>query len=291
MNRRHIAQIVRGNPAIDGAGVRLQRVLGLRTTKLFDPFLMLDGFDSTDPNDYIKGFPWHPHRGIETITYLVAGEMKHGDSLGNRGVIASGAAQWMTAGSGIIHQEMPLPSEHMLGLQLWVNMPAKDKMARPAYREINPSEIPLIKEENASVRVLSGSYKETKGGSKGDYVQVNYLDVAVHPQSLFRYDEATNDLTAFIYLLEGSLALEEGATSYEEKGCAILFQGSDSDAEKKEEIVVRAGQNGARFVLLTAKPLGEPIAWGGPVVMNTNEELERAFQELDNNTFIKERAR
>lgn len=291
MNARTVAHIERGGAAIDGAGVHLQRVLGLRTTHLFDPFLMLDGFDSRDPRDYIKGFPWHPHRGIETITYLVSGEMEHGDSLGNKGLIGAEGAQWMTAGSGIIHQEMPKASERMLGLQLWVNLPQKDKMAKPAYRDIRPENTPVVEEEGARVRILAGEYNGTKGGSKGEYVQVTYLDVALEPNREFVYSGAANDLTAFIYLLDGTLAPDSELKSFEHKGCAILFKASNENADETEEIRVKAGPEGARFVILAGKPLHEPIAWGGPIVMNTREELNLAFRELDNDTFIKDNAR
>lgn len=282
--------IVRGHAAIDGAGVRLQRVLGLRTVHTFDPFLMLDGFDSTNPSDYMKGFPWHPHRGIETITYLVSGEMEHGDNLGNKGVIGNGAAQWMSAGSGIIHQEMPRESERMLGLQLWVNLPKEDKMSTPTYRDIKPEDIVVVDEESTRVRILSGEYHGHKGGSKGDHVQVTYLDVELGPDQEFVYDEATNDLTVASYLLEGTLAVEGDLSSYEKKGCAVLYSPSDEDPEKREAVRVKAGPEGARFVLLTGKPLKEPVAWGGPIVMNTREELDLAFEELNNGTFIKEEA-
>lgn len=290
MNIRKVSQIVRGNAATDGAGVRLQRVLGLRTVQAFDPFLMLDGFDSLNPQDYIKGFPWHPHRGIETITYLVSGEMEHRDNLGNKGIIGNESAQWMTAGSGIIHQEMPQPSERMLGLQLWVNLPAKDKMTEPAYRDIKPEDVPVVDGEGVRVHILAGEYNGKEGGSKGDYVQVTYLDVELDADIEFEYTEATNDLTAFIYLIDGTLAVEGGLSTYEHKGCAVLFSASNGNVGEKETIRVKAGENGSRFVLLTGKPLREPVAWGGPVVMNTREELDIAFQELDNNTFIKANA-
>src|SRR5690606_24322361 len=168
-------QVVRGQHAVDGAAVRVRRVLGYRTIKDFDPFLMLDGFDSKDPQDYIKGFPWHPHRGIETVTYLVKGEIEHGDSLGNKGVIGDLQCQWMTAGSGIIHQEMPQAAERMLGCQLWVNLPKKDKMTQPAYRDIRPEDVAMVPEDNATVRVLSGSYRNNEGAVKGVYVGVQYL--------------------------------------------------------------------------------------------------------------------
>jgi redox-sensitive bicupin YhaK (pirin superfamily) len=287
MSRRKCAQIVRGQHTIDGAGVHLRRVLGLNTVEDFDPFLMLDGFDSTNPKDYIKGFPWHPHRGIETVTYLLKGNIEHGDSLGNRGVIRDLQCQWMTAGSGIIHQEMPQASERMLGCQLWINLPKKDKMTRPAYRDIKQQDVSVIQETNATVRVLSGNYHNNHGAVKGEYVKVQYLDVALEPDSVWRYQETSNDQTLFLYLIEGTLAADDALAKFEEKSCALLMSGSSANSHDSDEVLVKAGAEGARFFLIAAKPLKEPVAWGGPVVMNTEEELEEAFRELDNKTFIK----
>lgn len=287
MPKRKCTQIVRGQHAIDGAGVRLRRVLGLRTVKDFDPFLMLDGFDSTDPKDYIKGFPWHPHRGIETVTYLLKGDIEHGDSLGNSGVIRDLQCQWMTAGSGIIHQEMPKAAERMLGCQLWVNLPKKDKMTEPAYRDIKQQDVSVIQEKNASVRILSGNYHNNQGAVKGEYVHVQYLDVALEPDIVWSYKETTNDQTLFLYLIDGTLAADEALVNFEEKACAILMSASSSNSSDYDEVLVKAGTGGARFFLIAARQLKEPVAWGGPIVMNTEEELEKAFRELDENTFIK----
>jgi redox-sensitive bicupin YhaK (pirin superfamily) len=287
MLRRKCIQIVRGQHAIDGAGVRLRRVLGLNTVKDFDPFLMLDGFDSSNPQDYIKGFPWHPHRGIETVTYLLQGEIEHGDSLGNKGVIRNLQCQWMTAGSGIIHQEMPQASERMLGCQLWVNLPKKDKMTQPAYRDIKEQDVSVVQEKNAIVRVLSGNYQNNHGAVKGEYVKVQYLDVALEPDSIWRYQETSNDQTLFLYLIDGTLAADDALVKFEEKACAILMSGSSSNNSDYDEVDVKAGTEGARFFLIAAKPLKEPVAWGGPIVMNTEEELDEAFRELNNKTFIK----
>ena len=287
MNNRKATQIVRGQHAVDGAGVRLRRVLGAETIPDFDPFLMLDGFDSTDPKDYIKGFPWHPHRGIETITYLVKGRIEHGDSLGNKGTIYDQECQWMTAGSGIIHQEMPKASERMLGCQLWVNLPAKDKMTEPAYGDITKDKIVVTTEENAVVRILAGSYKGKQGVFEGKYVKVTYLDIDLAPDSTWTYTETPNNETLFIYLLDGTLAVDEQLSDFEEKSCAVLFRPTNPDEETNDAVVVRSGNQGARFVLLAAKPLREPVAWGGPIVMNSREELQLAFDELDRGTFIK----
>ena len=287
MAARKFIQAVRGQHAVDGAGVRLRRVLGYRTIKDFDPFLMLDGFDSTDPSDYIKGFPWHPHRGIETVTYLLKGEIEHGDSLGNKGIIGNLQCQWMTGGSGIIHQEMPKASERMLGCQLWVNLPAKDKMTQPAYRDIRQQDVEVLNEDNATVRVLSGHYKNMHGAVKGEYVKVQYLDVDLKPDSIWTYNETPNDQTLFLYLIDGTLAADEALTEFEEKACAMLMTASSGSSSDFDEMRVKAGPGGARFLLVAARPLKEPVAWGGPIVMNTEEELNEAFRELDEQTFIK----
>lgn len=288
MNKRKATKIVRGFRAIDGAGVHLTRVLGNQTMYDFDPFLMLDGFDSTNPEEYVKGFPFHPHRGIETVTYLVSGSIEHEDSLGNKGVINDGDCQWMTAGSGIIHQEMPMPSERMLGAQLWVNIPQKDKMTKPSYGAIEAKDIPAVREEGAVVRVLSGMYGETKGYFMPKYADVTYLDFELAPDKEFVFEGSPNDETLFVYLLDGTLAVNETLDDYESKGAAILFRPSDEDPEHRDKVVFKAGEDGARLILLSARPLKEPIAWGGPIVMNTREELATAFDELNENTFIKD---
>ncbi|MCX6334690.1 MAG: pirin family protein [Bacteroidia bacterium] len=287
MSKRNCTQIVRGQNAIDGAGVHLRRVLGLKTVKDFDPFLMLDGFDSTNPEDYIRGFPRHPHRGIETVTYLLQGEIEHGDSLGNNGVIRDLQCQWMTAGSGIIHQEMPQASERLLGCQLWVNLPKKDKMTQPAYRDIKQEDVSVVQELGATVRVLSGNYRDNLGAVKGEYVKVQYLDISLEPNIVWSYRETPNDQTLFLYLIEGTLATDDTLANFEKNACAILMSASTSSNSDHDEILVKAGSEGARFFLIAARPLKEPVAWGGPIVMNTEEELDEAFRELDNNTFIK----
>ena len=287
MAGRRFTQAVRGQHAVDGAGVHLRRVLGIRTIRDFDPFLMLDGFDSSDPADYIKGFPWHPHRGIETVTYLLKGDIEHGDSLGNKGVIGDLQCQWMTAGSGIIHQEMPRASERMLGCQLWVNLPKKDKMTQPAYRDIRQQDVAVVSEKNATVRVLSGNYKNNPGAVKGEYVRVQYLDVDLASDSDWSYNETPNDQTMFLYLIDGTLAADEALANFEEKACAILMTASSSASTEFDELRVKAGPQGARFFLIAARPLQEPVAWGGPIVMNTQEELNLAFSELQSRTFIK----
>lgn len=286
MKKRKVTQIVRGRSTVDGAGVHLRRILGEQTVLDFDPFLMLDGFDSTNPQDYIKGFPWHPHRGIETVTYLVSGTMEHEDSLGNKGVIRSMGCQWMTAGSGILHQEMPQPSERLLGCQLWINLPASDKRATPTYREIIPADIPVVTDKG-TVRVLSGNYHGVQGPLDGSYIQVTYLDIILPADTLWEYGEARNEETLFVYLLQGTLFPEPEEESVENKGCAILYSVSNPEEGTDEPVVLKSGEEGARFLLLSAPPLKEPIAWRGSIVMNTQEELAEAFKELRNGTFIK----
>ena len=276
---RTIRKIVTGRNAIDGAGVNLVRVFGYNDTKDFDPFLMLDAFDSVNPADYIKGFPWHPHRGIETITYLITGDIEHGDSLGNKGSILNGDCQWMTAGSGIIHQEMPKPCERMLGAQIWLNLPAKYKMVPPKYGDIKSENIPVVVEENSKVRVIAGSYKGKEGGFEGDYIKPLYYDVEVAPEAEWTLN-TKKDNTLFIYIVQGEGNFDpKDEASVSEKHAVIFNRG--------DKFYVKASDKGIRFLLLSAKPLDEPIAWGGPIVMNTQEELDKAFEELDENKFIK----
>ncbi len=278
-NMRVPAKIVSGRRTTDGAGVSLVRVFGYHDVKDFDPFLMLDAFDSKDPADYVKGFPWHPHRGIETITYLISGEMEHGDSLGNRGTIHDGDCQWMTAGSGIIHQEMPKPSERLLGAQLWLNLPAKDKLCPPKYNDLVSAGIPRVTDENGEVRVLSGTYGGVQGPMKADYVQPRYLDVSVRGGGRWTV-ETPPEATVFVYIVEGEGAFGPGnGTTVTEKNAVLFSLGNGFS--------VQAAGRGIRFLYLEGMPLGEPVAWGGPIVMNTKEELDRAFRDLDSGTFIR----
>lgn len=275
---RKVRQIVTGTHQTDGAGVHLVRVIGHSTVYDFDPFLMLDAFDSTNPDDYILGFPWHPHRGIETVTYLVQGLIEHGDSLGNAGTINDGCCQWMTAGGGIIHQEMPQASPRMLGLQLWINLPAKDKMTAPQYRDLRADRIPLVREEGCNVAVLAGSYGETQGATQGDYVRTRFLAVELQPGHGFSIP-ADPEETLFIYAFSGSGSTGPNLSEPVLSRRAILFDDGDRFA-------VRAGEEGLHFVLVSGRPLHEPIAWGGPIVMNTKEQLRKAFADLDAGTFI-----
>lgn len=281
---RKIIKITKGQPAVDGAGVKLVRVIGHSDTKDYDPFLMLDAFDSENPSDYIKGFPWHPHRGIETITYLIHGDIEHGDSLGNSGSILDGECQWMTAGSGIIHQEMPKASGRMLGAQLWLNMPAKDKMTTPSYGDIKSENVPLIDEGRAKVRVIAGEYRGQKGAFEGKHIKATYLDVELTANEEWSYaDDPENTLFVYIFMgkaiFDPDQSIENPHDLIDEKQAVLFSRG--------EKFWIQAADHDTRFILLSAKPLKEPIAWGGPIVMNTEEELRLAFKELDNHTFIK----
>ncbi len=289
---RPILKLVTGSPATDGAGVRLVRVLGHADTREFDPFLLLDAFDSDDPDDYVRGFPWHPHRGIETVTYLIAGDIAHGDSLGNEGHILDGGCQWMTAGRGIIHQEMPQASPRLLGLQLWVNLPREDKWAPPAYRDLTDARVPKVREATGTVAVIAGAYGGATGATQGDYVRVLMLDVALAAGARWRVP-VDSEATVFAYLIDGSAAFggrqDAGGGSpgggsdgveHVPRRHAVLFGAGD-------EVAVAAGASGARFVLCAGRPLREPIAWGGPIVMNTREELDQAFAEIRAGTFIR----
>lgn len=276
---RSVRKIVTGQNTVDGAGVHLVRVFGHREVQDFDPFLMLDAFDSTYPDDYIKGFPWHPHRGIETITYLIQGSIEHGDSLGNKGIITDGDCQWMTAGSGIIHQEMPRASDRLLGAQLWLNLPSKDKMTAPKYGDIRKADIPVITENGSRIRIIAGEYKGNRGAFEGEFVKAVYLDAEIAPGMEWSWENDPEE-TLFIYIFQGEGNFDPKNIEMIAEKHAVLFSEGD-------QIQVRAGDRGMRFLLLSAKPLGEPIAWGGPIVMNNKAELDLAFRELDNHTFIK----
>lgn len=274
---REVKKTVEGARAVDGAGVRLVRVIGHRDVEDFDPFLMLDAFDSTNPEDYIKGFPWHPHRGIETITYLISGDIEHGDSLGNKGSIKDGCCQWMTAGRGIMHQEMPQSSERMLGTQLWLNLPAKDKMAEPAYCDITKDMVPVLQEEKAEIRVVSGDYKGNTSTVFGNYVKMLYLDVSLKPNAAWNL-KVDSENTLFVYIVEGEGFFGTNDELVKSRRALLFGEG--------DEFEVRTKGSEIRFFLHAAKPLKEPVAWGGPIVMNTREELNQAFKDLEEGTFI-----
>jgi quercetin 2,3-dioxygenase len=301
MITRTIKKVFRAQPVLEGAGVHLRRALGFKEVPLFDPFLLLDDFRSDNPEDYIQGFPWHPHRGMETITYVLKGDVEHKDSLGNSGVISTGDVQWMTAGSGIIHQEMPQGDEQgaMHGFQLWVNLPASHKMMDPRYQEVKQSDIPeIILDTGTKIKLICGSYINTKGPVEDIMVDPEYLDIAVPPKTKFSHT-TKKGYTVFAYIIHGRgfLCQEKKPFSYEVEGenyfdlqrepyvsnrDLVLFDDGD-------EIFVQTDDQSIRFLLLSGKPIGEPVAWYGPIVMNTQKELEIAFREYQNNTFIKKR--
>ena len=280
MSIRPAKRIVRAQPTVEGAGVHLRRVFGFGNTTDFDPFLLLDDFRSDEPEQYRPGFPWHPHRGIETITYVLAGTVEHGDSIGNRGEIRAGDIQWMTAGSGIIHQEMPKGDAEgrMYGFQLWANLPASLKMTKPRYQEVKAAEIPVVADKDgAQVHVICGRYGDTRGPVKGVAAEPEYLDISL-PSGLRKSFPIAEDHNVFAYVFEGSGTFAE--TTIAENRSLVLFGRGD-------EVIVQAGQHGVRFLLVSGKPLREPVAWHGPIVMNTQDELRQAFRELDSGTFLK----
>lgn len=276
MKKRDVIRTVRGQRAVDGAGVRITRVLGGRDVYDFDPFLMLDSFDSTDPSDYVAGFPTHPHRGIETITYLISGKIEHEDSLGNGGAILPGESQWMTAGSGILHQEMPKPSERMLGFQLWLNLPRAEKMAEPAYLAVTGGMIPVWREAGAEVRVISGTFGG-KEGVRPRHIPATILDITLSPGARLMIPTKPDE-TAFAFSILGGARVS--STAIAEKTAVLLGAGDHAELEA-------TAREGARLIFFAGKPLREPIAWGGPIVMNTDAELELAFDELRRGVFIK----
>lgn len=274
--KRTIAAEIVGRVAIDGAGVKLTRVLGAQTMHTFDPILMLDSFDSTNPEDYIKSFPMHPHRGIETISYVYKGKMTHKDSLGNSDTIQDGEVQWMTAGSGILHEEILPPCERMLGVQLWLNLPQKDKMSAPAYRSIKNTEIPELELESARLRLLAGEYEGTKGFC-GKYLPLDYYDLWLEPHKT-QILPTKSEYFAMLFLLQGDAYID--GKLVREKTAVRLTNG--------ESISLASTDKFAQILYIASIPLQESIAWGGPIVMNTNEEVNRAFDELQSNTFLKE---
>lgn len=297
--QRKIKKVFKSKPALEGAGVHLRRVFGNSEVPLFDPFLLLDDFRNTDPYQYIKGFPWHPHRGIETITYVLKGDVEHGDSMGNKGVISSGDMQWMTAGSGIIHQEMPQGDENgvMEGFQLWANLPKSHKMMAPRYRDIKSSQVPeVVMKNGARIKVICGTVEGRKGPVRDIMIDPEYLDVSVPSHSEFIHQTRRgdtvfayvisgkgifcNETNPFAYNAEGENYFDMERDSYMHNGTAVLF--SDGD-----QVIVSAQGEPVRFLLISGKPIGEPVAWYGPIVMNTERELETAFEEYRNGTFIK----
>jgi len=286
MSSREVSEVFRSRPTIEGAGVHLRRAFGFGQERLFDPFLMLDDFRGSDPELYSAGFPWHPHRGIETITYMLEGQVEHGDSMGNEGTIGPGDVQWMTAGSGVIHQEMPHgdASGRMGGFQLWANLPASQKMSDARYCGIEAAAIPVAHDQDASVRIICGSAAGSTGPVSGVAIDPQYLDVEIGPGGAWTHETPIGH-TVFAYLFEGDATFgATGDTLSADAGVvALLTDGS--------ELRVEAGPSGARFLLVSGKPLGEPIAWRGPIVMNTREELKLAFDEYAAGTFVKHEPR
>jgi hypothetical protein len=299
MSIRPIKRIAQSTPTIEGAGVKLRRAFGFGTSSEFDPFLLLDDFRNDRPDDYRAGFPWHPHRGIETITYVLAGEVTHGDSLGNRGTLGAGDVQWMTAGRGILHQEMPRGDDRgrMHGFQLWANLPSSMKMTAPRYQDVTSKEIPEVTEDDGTiVRVVCGEFWGKKGPVEGVAADPRYLDVWVPPGKRRKLAVETSR-HAFAYIFEGSgsfrdaSALQEVKTERVSASGAVLPEETGNRSlvlfDNGDEVVVQAGAAGIRFLLVSGKPLGEPVAWRGPIVMNTDAELRQAYAELRDGTFIR----
>ena len=292
MSVRPVKSVRDTKPTLEGAGVRLQRAFGFGDTTEFDPFLLFDDFRNDNPDDFLAGFPWHPHRGIETITYVLAGSVEHGDSLGNRGSLSAGDVQWMTAGSGIMHQEMPQGDTQgrMHGFQLWANLPASLKMTRPRYQDIAAADIPeIVDDDGTTVRVVCGEFWGKRGPVEGVAADPRYLDVFVPPGKKKQL-AVERSRHAFAYVFSGSGTFRDASDPRPVKNelvpsdvgnrSLILFDAGD-------EITVQAGDQGIRFLLISGKPIEEPVAWYGPIVMNTKAELQQAMSDLRNGTFIK----
>lgn len=279
MMERKIAQQIKGYRTVDGAGVNLVRVLGYQTVKDYDPILMLDSFDSVNPEDYTAGFPLHPHRGIETISYVFRGHMTHRDSLGNEDTIGDGEVQWMTAGSGILHEEMIPPAVRLLGVQLWLNLPAKDKMVPPAYKSIKNSEIKEIKLEQGKLRLLAGTYGVDEG-YKSSYLPLDYYDIHIDPEGKVCLPTPLEH-TVILFTLSGDAYV--GDVLVREKTAVKLTQG--------DLVNIKATCEASQVLFISSTALDESIVWGGPIVMNTKEELKKAFDDLENGTFLKQEMR
>lgn len=299
MSLRAVKQIIQTTPTLEGAGVKLQRAFGFGKTKECDPFLLLDDFRNEKPKDYIAGFPWHPHRGIETITYVLAGSVEHGDSLGNKGKMTTGDVQWMTAGSGILHQEMPKGDERgrMHGFQLWANLPAALKMTDPRYQDIPASAIPEVTDDDGTrVRVICGEFWGKKGPVEGVAADPSYLDISVAAGKQKRLKIETKR-NAFAYVFAGAGTFRDSSErravlteSAAEPNAKAVYDAKNHSLvlfDRGDEIVVRAGDEGIRFLLVSGKPIEEPVAWYGPIVMNTQQQLRQAMEELQSGAFIK----
>jgi redox-sensitive bicupin YhaK (pirin superfamily) len=301
MSLRPVKQIIQPKPTLEGAGVKLQRAFGFGKTAEFDPFLLLDDFRNDNPADYLAGFPWHPHRGIETITYVLAGSVEHGDSLGNKGKMTAGDVQWMTAGSGILHQEMPKGDDQgrMHGFQLWANLPSALKMTDPRYQDIPANAIPEVTEDDGTrARIICGEFWGKRGPVEGVAADPSYVDVSVPPNKRRRLKiDVTRN--AFAYVFAGAGTFRDASAPR-----AVLTEsGADPNAEpvydagnhslvlfdRGDEITVQAGPEGIRFLLVSGKPIEEPVAWYGPIVMNNQGQLKQAMIELQEGTFIKHR--
>jgi redox-sensitive bicupin YhaK (pirin superfamily) len=302
MSIRPVKSIVESRPTIEGAGVKLRRAFGFGDTGEFDPFLLFDDFRNDRPDDYRAGFPWHPHRGIETITYVLAGTVDHGDSLGNRGSLGAGDVPWMTAGRGILHQEMPQGDArgHMHGFQLWANLPSSLKMMAPRYQDVKAAEIPeIVSDDGTRVRVVCGEFWGKRGPVEGVAADPQYLDVYVPPDRRKTLPVAM-ERHAFAYVFEGSGTFQSASqpfgvlTEKELDGSDALIRERTGNRslvlfDSGEDVTVQAGEEGIRFLLVSGKPIEEPVAWYGPIVMNTQAELQQAVTELRNGTFIKTR--
>ena len=278
---RRIDRVFNGKPTIEGAGVRLKRAFGPQEVPLLDPFLLLDDFHSDNPRDYIAGFPWHPHRGIETVTYVLEGMVEHGDSMGNEGVIRSGDVQWMTAGNGIIHQEMPKGSNGLMwGFQLWVNLPSRHKMDDPRYRGITSPQIPTVEAKpGVNIKVICGDVKGNKGPVKDLVVDCEYLDISMEPRTALERS-TKKGYKVFAYVIDGHGYFDPSTSKSTNAEQVVIFR-------QGEKVNIRTEDKSLRFLLISGKPIDEPVAWLGPIVMNTQEELKTAFDELDEGTFLK----
>lgn len=298
---RQIRKVIKSRPTVEGAGVHLHRAIGFAEPELYDPFLLLDDFRSDEPSEYVKGFPWHPHRGIETITYVLRGDVEHGDSLGNSGVISSGDVQWMTAGSGIIHQEMPKGDSRgaMHGFQLWANLPAAHKMMDPRYRGVAAADIPEVTGQNgARIKIIAGRVEGVTGPVRDVVTEPEYLDVDVPPSAVFTH-RTPRGHTVLAYVIggQGAFCQQKDPYSYEAEGenyfdmelGALIGDGHLVHFTDGDAVTVTTEADPVRFLLISGKPIGEPIAWYGPIVMNTREELRIAFDELRRGTFVKVR--
>jgi hypothetical protein len=296
---RKIRKAYKSKPTIEGAGVHLHRAFGFGDTRTFDPFLLLDDFRNDDPSQYTPGFPWHPHRGIETITYMLHGRVEHGDSMGNKGVIAAGEVQWMTAGSGILHQEMPEgdPDGRMYGFQLWANLPRTNKMMVPRYQEIKDNQIPIVTlAGGVSVRVICGEVAGVRGPVQDIVIDPQYLDITIPAKTHFTFPTPPG-YTVFAYIIDGKATFcdaqdpfvyeREGSNYFDTENDRRLGDRTLIVFEDGEQIVVDTEDNLVRFLLISGRPIREPVAWYGPIVMNTESELRQAFEELEKGTFIK----